>query len=140
MTGPLKIALTSLLVTLYVMAQAFCACAVVLEAARDMPAPIDMMTEMTHHDHQAMLDMSNDEAPPCEHCERGVDKATLTLSSVAIFNPVFEIQPLSSAKAPLFTDKLVFPANKALERRAWLDPPPPIRAATPISLKTRLLT
>lgn len=139
MISPLKIALTSLLVAFYVMAQAFCACAVVMDATHDMPAPIEMMSEMAHHDHQSMLDMSNDEAPPCEHCEQGMDKATLTLSSVAIFTPVFETLNLSSTKPRSYSEERTIAANKALERRRWLDPPP-TPALTPISLKTRLLT
>ena len=139
MIGPFKIVLTSLVVTLYVVAQVFCACVVAMDAVHEMATPHKTTSEMMHHDHGAVSDLSDEKDHPCKHCEQGANKFTLTTSSAVIINPVFEIQRLSLTKIVLFTDTPAFPSHKALERRSWLDPPPR-RAQTPISLKTRLLT
>lgn len=135
MIGPLKFALSTLLVTLVVMTQAFCACAVTIQNAHDMPA----LNEMSHHDHGTMSDLSDEKTPPCEHCEEGINRATNSTSSMAINALLSKIQYLNRVQSKPIIPAPFKLADKALERPSRIDPPP-MKAHTPISLKIRLLT
>ena len=140
MIGSLKLAIISMFTTLFVLAQAYCACAIPIDVKLDsLP-----MHEMDHHDHSAMSKSSVTQTPdknnhPCQHCEQGLDKATPSISSVAITAPVFAVQHSNTPLAKPFEGTLYVTVDKTLDRHAWLDPPPSL-ISTPITLKTRLLT
>ena len=140
MTGPFKIAAMGIVVTFFVMAQAFCACAVVMS-----PAPMDQLSSHhavendSHHGHNMALDASGSDEIPCQHCEQGMDEATPSASVATLLTPSFQIETVTASDRMGVTSAQIRTPKKSLDHRSWLDPPP-TQAVTPISLKTRLLT
>lgn len=135
MSGPLKIALVSLLVSLYAVAQAFCACA----SSMGAEPPALAMTEISHHDHGTMHDSANKKEHPCEHCEQGVEKNTLNTNTAVIPAPPIRTETLRAPVVKSVGFAMSGLPDRTRERRHLFDPPPN-RIYTPIALKTRLLT
>jgi hypothetical protein len=130
-----RLVFVTLIVSLYAVAQAFCACAAIVSTNVDSQHAAHMQMQTgSSHDH-----MGHKEPAPssnsCEHCEDGVSSALVQNAALA---PAFKIiaAPVKFAAIDQRAIDFVERLPKSYDKLRWLDPP----SLTPVTLKIRLLT